>query len=65
MSRWMLLAAALVAAGGCSTETRLLDPVHTPLVQISPESRRAEPVRESGELPPGSPGVEERRTFGP
>jgi hypothetical protein len=68
MKRLMLLAASLLAAGGCSTEDHLLDSVHTPLVEMSPERGSGEAVPESAAAPeetrPGETARHERRVFG-
>jgi hypothetical protein len=40
--RFLMLSAALVAASaGCSTNDRMLDPVHTPPITASPEHRES------------------------
>jgi len=49
MKKGMVLAGLLLTLVGCSTENHLLDPVHTPLVETSPEPR------DSGVRPPPVP----------
>jgi hypothetical protein len=41
MRQLMLLAALLATSAGCSTNNRMLDPVHTPPVSVSPSHRDA------------------------
>jgi hypothetical protein len=50
MKRLLLLAIPALFAGGCSTESHLLDSVHTPLVEVSPE--RSDEDRGSAEIRP-------------
>lgn len=65
MRRLLLLGIPALFAGGCSTENRLLDPVHTPLVEISPERDEADRARAAAAPRPVNPATREQRAFGP
>jgi hypothetical protein len=59
MKRLLLFAAPALFAGGCSTENRLLDPVHTPLVAVT--SDRTTDFRESPGVRPVTPAERQQR----
>ncbi len=63
MKRLLLLAIPALFAGGCSTENHLLDPVHTPLVEVSPD--RPDEDRGSAELRPATSVAHQQRSMGP
>jgi len=66
MRRFLLLGIPALFAGGCSTERHLLDRVHTPLVEVSPERSEAGRDSESEvQAPHNSPAEREQRVFGP
>ncbi len=52
MKRLLVLAIPALFAGGCSTENHLLDPVHTPLVEVSPERPATPPPQQQGAMGP-------------
>jgi len=63
MNRLLVLAIPTFFAGGCSTENHLLDPVHTPLVEVS--SERPDEGRGAAEFRPATPADREHGTMGP
>jgi len=63
MKRFLLLSIPALFAAGCSTESHLLEPIHTPRVEVS--SERPAQDRDSGERRPAAPTAQHEGALGP